>query len=1087
MVEFDPPSTERDLAQSVAAELNATGLEEIHTIGRGGFGIVYRCRQPSLDRIVAVKVLTSGLNSDDLARFDREQRVMGRLSDHPNIVSIFEVGTLRSNRPFIVMQYRSQGSLEERIRRSGPLSWHEVLHLGVKIAGALETAHRIGVLHRDVKPGNILLSDYGEQELADFGIARIVGGFETSTRAVTGSPAFTAPEVLTGESPTVSSDVYSLGATLFCALTGHAAFERLSGEDVVAQFVRITTQPAPEISREGIPDDVRGVIGSAMSGSAADRPVSAEELGELLRDAERHHYRLVDEMVLSSSPRSKSAERPERYSDPVHAIRSKRGNLPLELTSFVGRRHEMARVKRLLEVSRLVTLTGVGGVGKTRLALRAAGAARRAFGDGVWLIELGEFTNQALLVDYIAAGLGLQERSVHSPLEVLIDYLVDRQLLMVLDNCEHLIEAVAGVAQTLLRTCPGLRIIATSREPLSIDGEAPMRVPPLSTPGQNLPISRQTTSVGDALTLFAERAHAAAPDFELTERNTAVIAQICEQLEGLPLPIELAAVRLRAMSAAQILDRLTDRYALLAGGKRGAPTRQQTMRLSVDWSYELCTAEEQQLWTRLSVFVGGFELDAAEEVCGERPCRTEFLDVITSLVDKSILIREQRGSIVRFRMLEILREYGRENLSESGEDITLRRRHRDWCTRLALHAEEGWISDQQMDWIARLNREQLNLREALDFCVSEDGDAESGLQIVDALHPYWFARGLFSEARRWIALALAREDGPLTSVRVKALCNQSIMAGLQGDLDAGWSRIAEARRVAEQLADTDTDLMVTYVEGNLALYSGEIGRAIASFDITLDWLRSQTNPIRLLEALIGLGVASWLLHDTARAAASQQEILAQTERAGESVYRTYALWGLALVEWSKGDHERATQHLKDGVQLARHVDDPVCAALCIEALAWIAASQHQKDRAARLMGTARALRKSIGGSTVHIPGMVNFHDECVQQSRQALGSSKYDVAYKYGAAMTAEGAYAFAIDETSSGRTVQPSAPESVLTRREQQVAELVAAGMTNKAVATKLVISQRTAQGHVEHILQKLGFRSRAQIAAWFVEQERR
>lgn len=454
------------------------------------------------------------------------------------------------------------------------------------------------------------------------------------------------------------------------------------------------------------PDDVRAVVERAMASSAAGRPASAEELGELLRDAERRHYRIVDEMALPTDPTASSIENrplreevPDRYGGSPLAVRRKDGNLPLELTSFVGRRHELARAKRLLSTSRLVTMTGVGGVGKTRLALRAADATRRAFGDGVWLIELGEFANPALLVDRVAAEFGLQERSVRPPLELLTEYLVHRQMLMVLDNYEHLIEAVAEMTQTLLRTCPALRIIATSREPLGIGGEVVMRVPPLAIPDQSGPATRRGMSNSDAITLFAERAHAAVPEFELTDENAAAIAQICERLDGLPLPIELAAARLRAMSPTQILNRLTDRYALLTGGNRGVPTRQQTMRLSVDWSYELCTPHEQQIWARLSVFVGGFELDAAEGVCGSSLGQAELLDTIASLVDKSILIREEPGSVVRFRMLEILREYGREKLRESGERVAQRRRHRDWYKQLVMQAEADWISDRQLEWI----------------------------------------------------------------------------------------------------------------------------------------------------------------------------------------------------------------------------------------------------------------------------------------------------------------------------------------------------------------------------------------------------
>ena len=298
MAKGDPLATQRGgLIADIPAELRGEGFDEVEEIGRGGFGVVYRCAQPTLDRAVAVKVLNSDLDADNLERFLREQRAMGRLSGHPNIVNIMQVGTIASGRPYLVMPYYQKDSLEALIRKHGPLDWVETLSIGVKLAGALEAAHRVGTLHRDVKPGNILLSDYGEPQLTDFGIARISGGFQTSTGMIAGSPAFTAPEILEGKTPTPASDVYSLGATLFCALTGHAAFERRRGEEVVAQFLRITSQPIPDLREQGLPQDVSALIERAMARDPADRPGSAAQLGDELRQVQRHNNLTVDEMA----------------------------------------------------------------------------------------------------------------------------------------------------------------------------------------------------------------------------------------------------------------------------------------------------------------------------------------------------------------------------------------------------------------------------------------------------------------------------------------------------------------------------------------------------------------------------------------------------------------------------------------------------------------------------------------------------------------------------------------------------------------------------------------------------------------------
>ena len=298
MAEFDPRAIRCDLTPAIAAELAAAGFDDAQEIGVGGFGAVYRCQQRALERTVAIKVLTTDLDPDNLERFLREQRAMGKLCGHPNIVNIFQVGATESGRPYIVMQYHRRDSLKARIHRAGPLSWEETLHVGVKMAGALETAHRLGTLHRDVKPANILLTEYGEPELTDFGIARIAGGFETGTGIITGSPAFTPPEVLQGQTPTPASDVYSLGATLFCALTGHAAYERRSGEQVFAQFLRITTGPVPELDPVAIPADVRAAIEHAMANDLHDRPGTAAEFGDELRETQRRNGLSVDDMAV---------------------------------------------------------------------------------------------------------------------------------------------------------------------------------------------------------------------------------------------------------------------------------------------------------------------------------------------------------------------------------------------------------------------------------------------------------------------------------------------------------------------------------------------------------------------------------------------------------------------------------------------------------------------------------------------------------------------------------------------------------------------------------------------------------------------
>ncbi|MFE3028772.1 protein kinase domain-containing protein [Nocardia tengchongensis] len=1082
MVESDRFKTQRDAGLDVITELRVAGFDDADEIGRGGFGAVYRCTQVAVDRTVAVKVLTAELEGNR-ERFLREQRAMGRLTGHPNIAGMLEVGETGSGLPFLVMPYYSRGSLDARIRHDGPLSLAEMVHVGVKMAGALESAHRAGVLHRDIKPANILLTDYDEPTLTDFGIAHITGGFETTSGTITGSPAFTAPEVLGGQGPSPASDVYGLGATLFCALTGHAAFERGRDEQMVAQFVRITSHPIPDLRESGIPEDVCAVIEAAMSRDPQGRPTAAE-LGERLRRIQLDHGFTVDEMAL----RAKSGSGPETSapSEPVVAqgvpripsnvLHDMAGNLPLELTSFVDRRTELSEVGNLLPGSRLVTVTGIGGVGKSRLALRVAHKVRRKFANGAWLIELGELSDDGLLPDVVAAAFGMRSQGSRSVLDTLVEALAPHELLLVLDNCEHVIDAVAKLSESLLRVCPDVRILATSREAVGIGGETVYPLQPLSIPDST---SQRALAQHHAVTLFIERATSAVPGFEVTEGTEHSIAQICTKLDGLPLAIELAAARLRTMSVEQIQIRLSDRYSLLTRGGRGAPKRQQTLGYCMGWSYDLCTPGEKRLWAGLSVFAGGFELDAAEQVCAGEMTESELLDTLAALVEKSILSRQETDGTVRFRMLETVLEFGREKAEDSGEYPSLLRRHRDWCERLVYEADAELLGPRQLEWVARLERELPNLRKALEFNLPESGDGR--LAMIATLYLFWTLRGRINEGRRWYERVLEHSPGGGTSDRAKALFAAGSMAAMQRDIRTAVGQAEELRTLAEQAEDPFVRALVAHLEAIVALANGDAGRSdtaasladvVRSYEVCGDFGAQ-------LEARISLGWAYATQGDASRAVACHEKTISITEDAGETIYRSWALWGAGFAVWRGGEAERATHLLEDGIRLSERMADPLVAAGCLETLAWIAADGREAQRAAVLMGAADALGLIAGTSTPFFPELLAYRDEYTLSSRRVLGVRAFDKARGEGAAMSLDAAVRFALHEQSEAGPATHHSSED-LTKREWEVADLVAEGLTNSAIASRLVISQRTAQGHVEHILAKLGFTSRAQIASW-------
>lgn len=753
--------------------------------------------------------------------------------------------------------------------------------------------------------------------------------------------------------------------------------------------------------------------------------------------------------------------------------------LPTELTSFVGRRRELGEVKQQLQVARLVTLTGIGGVGKTRLALRAAAAVQRAFDGSVCLVELGELRDPLMLASSVAAPLGIIDRSNRPAHQLIEEHLATRRLLLVLDNCEHLLDSVAELAGSLLKTCPGLQILATSREPLNIDGESVIRVPPLALamPAPAAEHSGDCRTAGEAITLFTERARSHVPGFELTPENTDIVIQICERLDGLPLPIELAAARLRTLSASQILSHLTDRYRLLTVGRRGAPSRQQTLRSSVDWSRDLCGPDEQKLWARLSVFAGGAQLDAIEGICADETWRADILDLVGSLVDKSIVIREEPDTEVRYRMLDILREYGRSDLISSGEYADVRRRHSQWYHYLVERASGEWVSVNRPAWASRLMREQANLREAMEYCFDEAGHSEMGLQIATSLYPYWLTCGRFGEGRRWLDCASgATSASPLSRARATLL--NSVLAGLQGDITSAGALLADAEAIAD---GSDVTALTHYASGYVALYGGEPDSAVAHFAIAAEMFRNDDNIFLQWGCLEGLGLAHVFAGDMDQAVESLNEALAVTATGEHPDLHAYPLWAMGIALWQQGDSSGAAAAVRQGLQISRQ-GDPLALAYSLQVSAWISADNNDEQRAAILLGAAGTLWRQLGGATMTFPDMRRFADDCEHQIRKRLGAREFTTARGRGAAMSRADAAAFALHEQPLRESRKPS-EMAELTKREREVAALVARGLTNKAIAEALVIAQRTAQGHVENILMKLGFTSRTQIAVWVAQ----
>jgi non-specific serine/threonine protein kinase len=555
-------------------------------------------------------------------------------------------------------------------------------------------------------------------------------------------------------------------------------------------------------------------------------------------------------------------------------------------------------------------------------------------------------------------------------------------------------------------------------------------------------------------------------------------------LEGIPLAIELAAGRLRVLSVEQIVARLDDRFVLLAGGGRAVPGRHQALRTAVGWSHELCEPGERLLWARLSVFAGGFDLEAVEVVCADERLGGEVvLGLVSGLVEKSIASREESADGVRFQLLNTLREYGAEWLRALGEQDAMLRRHRDYHLSLAERGEREWFGAEQIEWLRRLEREQPNLRAALDFCVTA-GETRAGLRLAAALRFYWLYSGQTAEGRHWLRKGLALDTGP-SPQRAKALCASGLLASHQGDLEAAAEFSERARDLAERLGDLGVLAQAVHRLGAVAVYGGDLAHGAALLEEALERYKAlgvayQADAVL---ARIALAATADLRGDLDGAIDLCRRALAICRRRGDRTLQAHVLSILARAEWNGGDMDGATAHAREAVRLRRSLPDPANLARVVELLAWIAEATGDAGRAAVLLGAGHEIRRGHGLAAMLRSALYAPHYECVERTRALLGDSAHEAAFRRGTALTLEQTIAYALGETPrvAAARRRDAAP---LTPREREVAELVAEGLSNRQIAGRLLVAKRTVDAHVEHILTKLGFSSRTRIATWVTEQ---
>jgi predicted ATPase/DNA-binding CsgD family transcriptional regulator len=778
----------------------------------------------------------------------------------------------------------------------------------------------------------------------------------------------------------------------------------------------------------------------------------------------------------------------------------------------LGRERETLEIRRLLAMTRLLTLTGAGGCGKTRLALEVARDLVGAYPDGVWLVALAPLSEAELVPQAVAQALSVREQPGRPLLETLEDTLRSRKMLLLVDNCEHLIGAVVGVVDTLLDSCPSLRILASSRETLNAADEVNWVVPSLTVPSPTVIDSRQRAHTPreleayESVRLFVERARQRDPSFVLTLRNAKAVSEVCRRLEGIPLAIELAAGRMGVLSAEQLSSRLDDYLRFLSRGGRTAEPRHRSMGATLEWSHELLSKPEQELFRRLSVFVGGWTLEAAEAVCdGEGIERDDVLELLSELVEKSMVLAGEEG-MVRFRMLQPIRQYGQERLQESGESEAVRSRHAEYYLGLA-EGEDAAEADPRMkgsppaSWLKQMEAEHANLRAALSWSAEGDADKpdvrgeELGLRLAVALFWFWYTHDYSTEGRRY--LERARSSGMSTigtRLRARALNGAGGMAVTQGDYGAAKALIDEGLALYRQLGDEEGIASALTDLGLVALWGRRDDIPVEAVMDELGEIKTRLKNRRTLAWMLVLeGMIAASRGDLERSVTLHEEsleIFRELRDRGATVNTMGQLGAMVLMG---GDYERAVPVLQETLRLGWESDYALIIQFSFYFLACAAASQEQSVRAARLWGAAEGMEEAYG---VHIsPAALSFTDYegRLAATRSQVDEETWSTAWAQGKEMPLEQAIEYALsDEVERVPPTLVPVPEQSpaveptkrLTTREQEVALLVARGLTNRQIAQELSVSRSTANNHVARILRKLGLRSRAQIAAWTTER---
>jgi predicted ATPase/serine/threonine protein kinase/DNA-binding CsgD family transcriptional regulator len=897
-------------------------------LGQGSYAQVYLGQHVRLSLQAAIKVLHAHLTQAEAEHFYQEAETIAKLT-YPSIVRILDFD-VQDGVPFLVMDYAQGGSLRQRHPKGNLVPVPVIISSVKQVTAALQYAHDKKYIHRDIKPENMLIGQHQEVLLSDFGIATIAhstSSLKAGAEGTSGTLAYMAPEQIEGH-PRPASDQYALGIVVYEWLCGQRPFEG-SVSELIAQQVSMPPPPLRERVPE-IPLEVEQTVLRALAKDSKARFASVADFSTALVEASKRDVSGQTLPLLASGYATEAERRPSSLHGfpPLKMLDALPNNLPVQPTLLIGREHEVAAVGHLLqhEEIRLVTLTGPGGMGKTRLGLQVAAEASEKFPDGTWFVSLAPLNNPDLVIPTIAETLSVREVAARSQLEHLKAALRTRHMLLLLDNFEHVVSAATQVAD-LLGACPRLKVLVTSREALHVQAEREFPVPALALPDPKHLPSLSTLSQYEAVALFIERAQAIKPDFQVNNANAPAVAEICARLDGLPLAIELAAARTRLLPPQALLKRLGQRLQLLNSSVRDAPARQQTLRKTIQWSYDLLPAVEQRLFRWLSIFVNGCTLEAIECVSATlEDTMPVGLDEVASLLNKNLLQQTaQEEEVPRFTMLETIREYALEALASSEEMEDTRRAHAAYYLGLAEEAEPELIGPQQVLWLKQLEEEHSNLRAAIEWSLEpgEEGSRrEMALRLGGALRRFWIVRGHWSEGRNFLEWALAESKGVSASVQAKALIAAANLADHQGENDRAEALAEQSRALYQELGDTQGIALSLRQLAGVAERRGNLVAVRMLNEEALALFRKVGDKEGAAWSLYNLGWLVIVQGEYAKARALLEESLALHREMGYKSGMAHSLLALAsaLLD-SEGDPATIRALLEESLALSREIGD----------------------------------------------------------------------------------------------------------------------------------------------------------------------